>query len=427
MNPFWTVSLFWIAAVVFVVVAMVLVLPGLIRGRTATGKTARREINIAVYRDQLKELEADRASGMISEDQFQTAKLELEARLADDAMTADATPEPESVSSRKLGYALAGILPVAAFGLYFWLGNPTSLIEIASGSANAQSTMAGAPGEHDVMQMIQQVEEKTRANPDDGAAWAILAKTYAAVEHWAEALQAYEKAIKLLPEEPSVMTGYAEALAITSNRVLQGRPMELVLQALEKDPDDMKGLELAGINAFQEQNFAVAGFYFKRLYRLLPPDSPYAQDVQEAQKEAERLAHAAATGLDDLANPPPVAENKPAAENASIVGSVDIAPALKSKLSGNDTVFLFARPGTSGAPVAAIRSTAGSLPLQFSLDDSMAMNPGNVLSSHKEVVLVARVSKTGNPIVQPGDLEGKLVGVKVGATGVKLVIDQVVP
>jgi cytochrome c-type biogenesis protein CcmH len=77
--------------------------------------------------------------------------------------------------------------------------------------------------------------------------------------------------------------------------------------------------------------------------------------------------------------------------------------------------------------VAAIRSTAGSLPLEFSLDDSMAMNPGNVLSSHKEVVLVARVSKTGNPIAQPGDLEGKLVGVKVGATGVKLVIDQVVP
>jgi len=309
------------------------------------------------------------------------------------------------------------------------LGNPESLMVIADTQTGpTQAAMGGAPGDHDFMQMIQQVEEKTRANPDDGEAWGMLAKTYAAMEQWPQALQAYEKAIKLLPDSPSIMTGYAEALAITNNRVLKGRPMELVLAALEADPDDIKGLELGGINAFQEENFAQAAYYFKRLHKLLPPESPYAQDVLEASKEAERLAHTGATGLDDLSNPPPVADSKPAAvEGGSIVGSVDIAPALKSKVSSNDTVFLFARPGTSGAPVAAVRSTAGSLPLEFSLDDSMAMNPGNVLSRHKEVVLVARVSKSGNPIGQPGDFEGRISSVKVGATGVKLVIDQVLP
>jgi len=428
MNPFWTVSLFWIAAVVFVVVAMVLVLPGLIRGRTATGKTARREINIAVYRDQLKELEADRASGMISEDQFQTAKLELEARLADDAMTADTAPEPKSVSSRKLGFALAGILPVAAFGLYFWLGSPAALIEIANGNANAQATADAVPGQHDFMQMIQQVEEKTRTNPDDGEAWAMLAKTYTVMERWQEALQAYDKAAKLLPQDASVLSGQAEAVAILNNRVLAGKPMELVTKALELDPNDIKALELSGIHAYQEKNFAQAAFFFKRLHQQLPPETPYAQDILAAQQEAERLVQTGLTGLDNLANPPPVADSQPAAgQAATIAGTVDIAPALKSKLSAKDTVFLFARPGASGAPVAAIRSNAGSLPLVFNLDDSMAMNPGNVLSSHKEVMLVARVSKSGNPIAQPGDMEGKISGVKVGSTGVKLLIDQVVP
>ena len=430
MNPFWTVSLFWIGAVVCVVIALALVLPALLRARSASGKAGRRDINIAVYRDQLRELEADRANGLLPEAQFQTAKLELEARLADDALAPEAAPEPVSSGSRRLGYALAAIIPVAAFGMYFWLGNPTSLIDIASGKATAPTAMAAAGGgDHDIMAMIQQVEERTRTNPDDVEAWALLAKTYAAVEHWPEALKAFEQAFKLAPDQPSVMTGYAEALAITNNRVLQGRPMELVLQALEKDPDDMKGLELAGINAFQEQNFAVAGFYFKRLHRLLPPESPYAMDVLEAQKEAERLAHAAATGLDNLANvPPPPADAGPAAGGpSSVEGSVEIAPALKSKVAAGDTVFLFARPGTSGAPVAAIRSTGGSLPLQFKLDDGMAMNPGNVLSQHEEVVLVARVSKSGNPIAQPGDLEGRVTGVKVGANGVKVVIDKVLP
>lgn len=428
MNPFWTVSLFWIAAVVFVVVAMILVLPGLLRGRTATGKTARREINIAVYRDQLKELEADRGNGMISEDQFQTAKLELEARLADDALTADTAPEPESVSSRKLGYALAGILPVAAFGLYFWLGSPAALIEIGNGSANAQATAEAVPGQHDFMQMIQQVEEKTRTNPDDGEAWAMLAKTYTVMERWPEALQAYEKAATLLPQDASVLSGLAEAVAILNNRVLAGRPMELVAKALELEPNDIKGLELSGIHAYQQQNFAQAAFFFKRLHQQLPPETPYAQDILAAQQEAERLVQTGLTGLDDLANPPPVADSQPAAgQPATIAGSVDIAPELKSRLSAKDTVFLFARPGARGAPVAAIRSNVGSLPLEFNLNDSMAMNPGNVLSSHKEVMLVARVSKSGNPIAQPGDMEGKISAVKVGTTGVKLVIDQVVP
>jgi cytochrome c-type biogenesis protein CcmH len=151
--------------------------------------------------------------------------------------------------------------------------------------------------------MIQKVEEKTKADPNNVEAWVILGKTYAAVGHWPEALHAYEKAIKLTPDVPAVMTGYAEALAVSKNRVLKGEPIELVMKALEKDPEDMKGLELAGIYNFQEQNFAKAAFYMKHLYKLLPPESPYAQDILEAQKEAIRLGQAAATGLDNLADP----------------------------------------------------------------------------------------------------------------------------
>ncbi|MDP1644022.1 MAG: c-type cytochrome biogenesis protein CcmI [Thiobacillus sp.] len=429
MNLFWTVSLFWIAAVVCIALALAFVLPTLLRARTVAGKAVRRDVNIAVYRDQMKEIEADRSNGLISEAQFQTAKLELEARLADDALTLDESPEPSHVGSRKLGYTLGAVLPVAAFGLYFWLGNPTSLIAIADAqSGPAQPAMTAAPGEHDFTKLIQKIEEKTQAYPDDGEAWTMLAKTYAAIERWPEALQAFEKAIKLLPQDASVLSGYAEALAITNNRVLTGRPMEWVRKALEIDPEDMKGLELAGINAHQEKNFAQAGNYFKRLHLLLPPESPYAQDILAAQKEAERLAQTGMTGLGNPANPPP-ADDKTAsvAPGAAIMGSIDIAPALKSRLADTDVLFLFARTGQGGPPVAAIRASASQLPLEFELDDSTAMNPGNTLSQHKQVMLVARVSKSGNPMAQPGDLEGTVANVKVGATGVKIMIDQTRP
>jgi len=425
MNPFWTVSLFWIATVVCVVVALAFVLPALLRTRVAAGKAARRDVNIAVYRDQLKELEGDRANGLIPEDQFQTTKLELEARLADDALGVDAAPEPARESNRRLGYALAGILPVAAFGLYFWLGNPTSLIEIAAAPTRSEPKLnPNAPmREHDIQKMVQQAEAKVKANPKDGDAWAILAKTYAAMGRWPESWKSYQFAIDLLPENAALLSGQAEALAVLNGRVLQGRPMELVNRALELDPNDIKGLELAGFNAFQEKNFAQAATYLQNLHRQLPPEAPFAKNILAAINEAQRLAAGGAPA--NLAEQG--APAAPPASSVTIRGSLEITPELKARLTQNDVIFLFARPVQGGPPVAAVRGPAIRLPMDFELSDRLAMNPDNLLSQHKEVVLVARVSKSGGPMAQPGDLEGSVSGVKVGAAGVTIVIDKLVP
>lgn len=421
LNPFWTVTLFWGAAAVCVAIALAFVLPPLLRKKARVAKAARRDINIAVYRDQMKELAADRANGLLTEEQYQTSKVELEGRLAEDALAQDAQEKaPEQTGGRKLGYALAGILPAAAFGLYFVMGNPTALTAIAEAQANPAMNPE-AQGQHDIMKMIQQVEEKTKTDPNNAEAWAILAKTYAAVGHWPEALQAYEKAYALKPDTPSIMTGYAEALAITNNRVLQGKPIQLVLQALEKDPEDIKGLELAGISAFQDKGYAKAAYYFKRLLKLVPAESPYAQDIAQAQKEANRLAMTGMTGMDNLSDP--TAGEKPAAAGAVVHGHVEIAPALKARVSANDVIFLFARSAAGGPPVAAIRSNAVKFPLEFELSDAMAMNPDNKLSNFKEVSLTARVAKSGDPKGAAGDLEGTVAKVKVGSKNIKLVID----
>jgi len=334
---------------------------------------------------------------------------------------ADATMAP--VASRRLGFTLAGALPVAAFGLYFMLGNPMSLIAIAE----AQDNPAGAAqvqGEHDIMKMIQKVEEKTKSDPTNLEAWVMLGKTYAAVDKWPQAQAAFEKAMQLKADVPAVMTGYAETLAIANGRSLKGKPIALILQALELDPEDTKGLELAGIYNFQERNFAQAAYYLKRLYKKLPPESPYAQDILEAQKEATRLSRSGTTDLDNLSDPAP-AKDHAVAQGATLHGVVDISPALKAKVTPNDVVFLFARAAGGGAPVAAIRATAGQFPLEFELSDAMAMNPDNKLSNFKNVTLTARISKSGQPMGAAGDLEGTLLNVKVGSKGIKLTIDKV--
>ncbi|MEW6676776.1 MAG: c-type cytochrome biogenesis protein CcmI [Pseudomonadota bacterium] len=418
MSTAWTVYLFWAAAAACVAVALAFVLPPLLRRKAGEDKAARRDINIAVYRDQMKEMEADLANGLLTQDQFQTAKLELETRLAEDALAPEATqPAPAVGGGRGLGYGLAVVLPVAAFGLYVVMGNPGAIQAVAEAQANPQV----AQGEHDIMKLIQKVEEKTRQDPNDPMAWTILAKTYSAVGHWPEALGAWEKALKLQPEEPAVMTGYAEALAISNGRVLAGKPLELVLKALEKDPNDLKGLELAGIASYQAGEFAKTAYYFKQLLKQLPPDSPYAQDILAAQQDAEAKVKGALTGMDDLS----AQAGDPAAPGATITGTVDVAPALKAKLKDSDVVFLFARSGEGGPPVAAIRAQAGGFPLSFELNDAQAMNPANRLSNFKEVTLAARVAKSGDIKGAAGDLESKPMKVTVGSQGVKVVIDTV--
>lgn len=430
MSPFWSVSLFWIVSVLFVAIALVLVLPPLLRKKSGPDKMGRREINIAVYRDQMKEMEADRANGMLADEQFQAAKLELEARLAEDALALDAANAPAASGGRLLGYALGVLLPIAAFGIYFWLGNPTALMAMAEAQASAKMDAGSEHVQgHDMAKLLKQVEAKVKANPEDGKGWLMLGRTYAALDRWQEASDAFQQAMKLMPKDASVRSGYAEALAIRNNRDLSGEPMKLVHEALALDPSDTKALELAGIAAFQNKDYKPAIAYLTKLYQQLSPDDPYAKDIRSAIQEAEQRAGGdKMAGLDNLSEQMPANQPNVAAGGGSIRGKLDIAPALKNKLAPQDTVFVFARASEgAGPPLAALRVRADQLPMAFELTDAMAMMPDNKLSKYKEVTLAARVSKSGQPMAAAGDLEGTLAGVKVGSKDIKLTIDKVHP
>jgi len=420
MNVFWSVTLFWAAAAAAIALALAFVLPFLMRSSPVERRqAARRDINLAVYRDQMKDLNNELSNTQLTPEQFLASKLELETRAAEDALAhEDRAAVP--VASRRLGFTLAAVLPAAAIGLYAWLGNPGALI--ATGGEPNNPALAAQPSEADVLKMIQSIEARAQANPADSEVWEALANANAMMGRWPESLLAYQKTFELSPTKPSVLSGYAEALAMTNDMVLTGKPIEMVNQALQSDPNDIKALELAGIFAFQNEKYAQSVVLLDRLQRLMTPDMPYAQEILKMRNEAQRLAEL--SGAAPSANAGPAAT---ATSQASVSGSVDVATALRSRVGAQSTVYLIARAGESGPPLAATRVAVGPFPLQFRLDNSMAMNAGNTLSNHKEVVLLARISASGNPIAQPGDLEGRLVAVPVGAKDVKLVIDRVLP
>ncbi len=411
-NLFSFSPLFWVFTAGLTLLALVFVLPPLLRSRSVSSLRQRRQINIDVYRDQLRDLEAEYAQGAFDKDQFDAAKLELENRLAEDALSDEDQPIFNK-GGKKLGIALGIAIPLLAFGIYFLIGNPWAINE---------AVPAVASGQHgDFSAMLDKVRQKTEENPNDGEAWLMLAKTHSVMEQWPDAGKAYARAVQLQPKNATALAGYAESLAILNGRVLQGQPAELIRQALAINPKEPKALELAGIGAFQENNFAQAAYYWKQLLNQLPPDSPYAMDIAMALKEAKEKAETAfGKPLDKMLGTDKVVIQ-------TINGKVEISPKLKDKIPANATIFLFAKPLEGGMPVAAIRSDASKLPLQFELNDSMAMNPEMRLTSFKEVTLTARVSLTGEAMAKSGDLEGTLTPVKVGAKGIKLVIDTIKP
>jgi cytochrome c-type biogenesis protein CcmH len=186
---------------------------------------------------------------------------------------------------------------------------------------------------------------------------------------------------------------------------LQGEPEKLVLRALEIDPQNLKALALAGTAAFDRKDYAAAARYWQRMLPLVEPGSEDARQIQGSITEARSLGGVTQRALN---------------------GRVSISKKLVAQASPDDLVFIFAR-AVEGPPMplAVKRARVRDLPLEFALDDSMAMAPGMNLSAHARVVVGARVSKSGQPTAQPGDLQGFSAAVANDARNVTVVIDSV--
>lgn len=400
--------LFWGLAIAFTLAAVTFVLYPLFRRRPGADQHTRQQINIAVYRDQLQELERDHASGLLDSAQFEAAKLELAARLSEDALQ-QADREARRHSGRQLAIAVAAMLPVAAIGMYLWLGNPQAISQPSAPSLSG----------HDLEAMLQSAEEKARANPSDPRPFILLARTYAALERWSDAERAYEQAAKLLPEDASILANYAEAIAFAQGRDLRGRPMELVQKALRLNPDEPTALNLAALHAFMQGDYGQATVYWQRLLKQLPPESEQAEAVRQALNEADQRAKT--TGI-------PIGEPDSSMLQRGISGRVELDPRLKDRFRPGATLFVIARPSAGGGPpVAVLRTRVDRLPTDFALDDNLAMDPKLRLSEQSEVTLIARLSLTGQAMGASGDLEGRLKAVKPGTDNVRLVIDSVLP
>jgi cytochrome c-type biogenesis protein CcmH len=269
---------------------------------------------------------------------------------------------------------------------------------------------ADAPAHHEVAPMVERLAERLRRQPDDVAGWAMLGRSYHVMGRFSEAAAAFAEAAKRSPRDAQLLADQADALAMSQGRKLAGEPEKLVARALALDPDNLKALALAGTLAFEKQDYRAALRYWERMGQHAPAGSPAAKAAAEGIVAARgRVAGGGAP---------------------SVSGTVRVSPALAAKVAPTDIVFIYARatganaPGKPGLPLAVLRREARELPISFVLDDSAAVNPQAGISSAAQLVVLARISHSGQVARQPGDLEGESRAVAPSARGVEVLVDK---
>ncbi|MBO3712179.1 MAG: c-type cytochrome biogenesis protein CcmI [Candidatus Accumulibacter sp.] len=398
---------FLIAAALLVIAIIALLLPPLLRTPRFSGSTDQSEANLAIFRDQLAELERERREGSLAEADFAQAKSELQRRLLEE-VPAQAAPATTDGGSRQTALALLVLIPLAAAAGYALLGEPRALDPL-------QRQARIAPEQ--IEAMLNSLVDKLRKNPDDHQGWVMLARSYKVLERFPEAVKAYERAAPLVDQDPAPLADYADVLAQTQGGSLQGRPSELIERALRINPREPQALLLAGAAATDREQFAAAADYWSRLLELVEPGSEEASALTAAIGKAREFAAAQAGG-----------GAKPGASAGAVSGEVTLSSKLAATVQPGDVLFVFARAEEGPRmPLAAQRARVADLPLRFEFDDSMALAGGKKISDFATIRIEARVARAGQAQSSSGDLFGTLSGVKPGSRNLRVLIDQVQP
>ncbi|HCZ13839.1 MAG TPA: c-type cytochrome biogenesis protein CcmI, partial [Candidatus Accumulibacter sp.] len=318
---------FILLAALLVIVVVAILLPPLLRQPGPSAAGDRREANLAIFRDQLGELERERHDGSLTEDDFAQARQELQRRLLDEVQAPPGLPAG-APAGRKTALALLLVIPLAAAAGYALLGNRQALDPLQRQARITPQQIA---------EMVDGLVEKLRRNPDDRQGWVMLARSYKVLERYPQAAEAYARAGAVVDQDPALLADYAEVLSRATDGGLQGKPTELIERALKIDPDEPQALLLAGAAATDRQQFAAAADYWARLLAQLEPGSEEAVALEAAVSKAREIAARTAGGK-------PLEQPAPSASVAGAVsGEVTLSGRIAEHASPNDVLFVFAR------------------------------------------------------------------------------------
>ncbi|WP_324733953.1 c-type cytochrome biogenesis protein CcmI [Pseudomonas paeninsulae] len=365
---------FWLSAGLLLLAALGFLLIPVLRGRKAQAEEDRTALNVTLYQERLQELETQHGAGALSDEQWQNGRDEAARELLADTDGAESKARVGVLGS-KVPLTAALLMPLLGYGLYLYWG--------AIDDVERARTFAEQP--QTIEAMTTRLEASVKADPTSAEGWYFLGRTYMAQERAAEAATAFERTVEISGREPELLGQWAQALYFAGDKQWTEQLQALTDEALKADPEEVTSLGLLGIAAYEEGRFEAAIGFWDRLVAVLPEQDPSRQAIQGGIERArERLAA-------------PTDATPAAAASGQLTVKVDLAAALKDKVQPNDSVFVFARAASGPPmPLAVKRLTVADLPAEVSLSDSDAMMPQLKLSGFEQVLLIARISRSGN-------------------------------
>lgn len=429
--------MFWILIAILVAIAVAFILPALFKKEIIEDAT--REQNIAIAKEQLSELEKRFESKDIDESNYLSVKEELEYALLNDLKESDLelkgshqtkTKNSHKSPSKSIDTWLILLLaPVIAIPVYLSLGNLDFTKHLDPKKVAVKSTNPNVPlkpdGSPDVEKITQQLQKEMESNPTDPKGWYMLGRAYMMINRVPDAVNSFEKSLALRPDSAETMLSLADSISMNNEGRLIGRPRDLVSKALVLEPQNVTALWLSGMAASQEGEYQEAITQWQKLLPFIennPEDKTAVLGlIDEARDRLSDTQGSASLAKTDSSK---IKSNSDASDK-NIVLKISISQELKEKVSPEDSVFIYAKAMNGPPmPLAAVRKSVSDFPIKITLNDDLAMMPSLKLSFFKDVIVGARISKSGQAIATEGDFFAEKTDVRLGEK-ISLEINQI--
>ncbi|MCK5002344.1 MAG: c-type cytochrome biogenesis protein CcmI [Gammaproteobacteria bacterium] len=418
---------FWGAMLSLLLVAIVITIFPLLRIRQSKS-LAYKTSNIQLHEEKLNELNIDLQEDRIDQAAYKIARQELDRELLIDAPienkeTAALHYTAEAKKHPALALAIAVFIPTLSLLVYMQLGMHADAEQEAAATATAaEKTMPS------VEEMVAKLEQYLQENKGELKDWVMLGRSYKHLGRYGEAANAFAAASEL-EQNPQVMLEHAEVIALMNDQKFNEQAHDLALKALALAPDNVNALWFSGVAEFQFANYRESIKYLSQLSSVAEQDAEIDRSLRFYISQAREQLIAAGESVASMDELLPPVKAEPLANLASIKVKVDVSADARQNFTDADIVFVYAKALTGPKmPLAAQRLTLADLPATVVLDDSMAMMEGMNISAFKQVVVSARVTRTGAAIAQSGDYIGQVTVADVTSTDeVTVNIDSLVP
>lgn len=335
----------WIAiALVLLATVVAIAIPVL---NAKPPRSATEEYDLAVFTDQMKELERDQARGLINAEEFKAARTEIGRRILAAQRAQDDKTAQKATGSRGNMIAAATVLlliPLIAAPLYVWRGNPTLIGDRVTAQQPAPTTRPDPAQQAGLTESVKRLQERLEAAPDDFDGWVLLGRSYMVTQQPVLAIEAYAKAVALRPEDAAVQSYLGEAIVFSADGTVTDKARAAFVKAVEADPTDPAARFYLAMADAQAGNLRKALDAWIALAADTPADAPWRPVLnQQLRAAAQELNVDLAAVLPDAPPPLPPTSGRGGPSREDIEAAEEMSPADRQEMIRGMVAQLAAR------------------------------------------------------------------------------------